>query len=96
MSTAAETDRLADLEFAKPCQSPDECDIPAAFAVWCDHHAKDCPYVGYRCHIHRNMLLLETRRLVDHLRSGGTAICGRCHAEIVGTRMEDHIRVLPL
>jgi hypothetical protein len=64
--------------------------------VWCDHHKQGCDYSGYRCDVHRNLLALETRRLVEHLGRGGSAMCGRCGEDITGTEMGDHLRWIPL
>ena len=96
MSTVAESANLTDLDFDRRCEKPGGCDVPASYAIWCDHHSQGCPYWSYRCDIHRNMLLLETSRLVDHLVKGGTAYCGRCDEVITGTKIEDHFRAMPL
>lgn len=96
-STTADIFADIDDQFAKPCETPDgDCTFPATCVVWCDHHSLGCDYSGFRCDIHRNMLLLETRRMVEHLRKGGEAMCGRCSEWIVGNNMEDHVRWMPL
>lgn len=93
----ADFDVIDDVEFQKPCGVPGEdCENVATFAIWCDHHTLGCDYSGFRCEIHRNMLTLAIRRMVDYLARGGSAICGRCGEVIVGNRIEDHYRWIPL
>lgn len=83
-------------ELERVCETTDQCDAPATFMVWCDHHVLGCDYTGYRCDIHRNLLELETRREVDRINRGQKYECFNCNTPIKGGALSDHFRYLRL
>lgn len=89
-------DSIELLEFERACETPDNCDSPATFLVWCDHHIQGCEYQGYRCEVHRNMLESETRKLIIALKSGQEYMCGTCEKKITGTNLSDHLKWIRL
>ena len=90
-------DTLDDLELDKPCESTfRKCEYPATFMVWCDHHIQGCDYSGYRCHLHRNLLELESRRQVDAIKAGIKCVCAKCHSQVLGENLSDHFRWIKL
>ena len=84
-------------DMAHPCESRwSDCNLPATYMVWCDHHIQGCDYTGFRCDIHRNLLELESRRQVDAIRAGIHCVCAVCAAVVDGTELSDHFRWIKL
>lgn len=88
-------ENLEDFEFDRLCESSD-CEFVADYLVWISHHRKGCNYTGYRCVIHRNLLILQTVRHCAPLRAGNTGYCGKCGAIVTDYRIEDHLRWVKL
>ena len=95
-STESISDSELCAESDQVCETTSQCDSPATFMVWCDHHVLGCNYTGYRCDIHRNLLELETRREVDRINMGQKSECFHCGIRIKGGSLSDHFRYLRL
>lgn len=93
-----DADRLTgDLpKIGQVCNTPRGCDNPADVMVWCDHHFCGCDYTGYRCRIHLNILVLETKRQLDAMRKAWLNYCARCKDIVQPGELEDHLRWIPL
>ena len=82
---------------SQPCESTfDVCVEPATFMVWSSHHIQGCEYSGYRCDIHKNMLILDWQRKIDAMRRGIVLRCLNCCESVNGYELSDHFRCLPL
>ena len=92
-----EISSLIEFQLDKPCESTyGECEHPATFLIWCDHHVQGCDYSGYRCDVHRNLLELESRRQVNAIKSGIRCVCAKCNSTVTGDSLSDHFRWIRL
>lgn len=78
------------------CDTPRGCENPADVMIWCDHHQQDCPYTGYRCRIHLNILVLELQRELESMRRAWLNYCARCGETVKPGEIGDHLRWIPL
>lgn len=78
----------------KPCESIYGCDFEATTMMWCDHTRLGCDYTGYRCDIHRNLMILETVRCIDLMKRNPEKvfICVECRQRITAGSLTDHLR----
>ncbi len=93
--TAPTAELIEEFQFAEPCETPStECPNMATWHIWCSHHQQGCDMYGYRCDIHFNLLLLETKRLVAFLKFGDLVLCAECGKRIPNDqqKVSDHLR----
>lgn len=64
--------------------------------VWCDHHIQGCNYTGFRCDVHRNLLVQEVQREISMIRRGWILVCDGCDQEYGGLNVSDHVRWIRL
>lgn len=97
MKTDIQSDSIANLEFAKPCETTiRKCDLQATHAVWCDHHGQGCDYSGFRCDVHTQFLREEIQDQVDAANAGFYVQCLSCGARMGGGLLSEHFRCVKL
>lgn len=97
VSTQTDDQALAHLEEAKPCQTlSEDCDHPATWMIWANHHKQGCPSYSYRCDVHFNLLHLELRRMLGSIERGVWVTCGECGQLLTSCDPADYVRGIRL